>query len=146
MCLAQRFWSCVRGSYPGCHKGSATDRHRSAVTVSLARSLKAALEGFNAVRASMEQQERATLGRRVQVLTGQELSDAELERMMRTGQGEEVLRQAVEQQGTVSAQALRDAVAEIEERRAAVSDITRSLQVRRRMPLLLGWARTPVPV
>jgi len=51
-------------------------------------SLNAVLEGFHALRASMEQQERATLGRCVQVLTGQELGEEELESMMRAGRGE----------------------------------------------------------
>ena len=106
------------------------DRHRSAVTQSLWRKLKGATADLAALGAAMAATHRAEVERQVQIVTGEKLSAAELDRIMEAGGSEEVLKAAVEGQGSASSggtAALREAVLEISVRHDAVKEVTKSL-------------------
>ena len=115
---------------PGCGPGSATDRHRTTVTHSLGRRLRDVMLEFSELRTAMDATHRAEVERQVQIVTGEKLSAAELDRIMEAGGSEEVLKAAVEGQGSASSggtAALREAVLEISVRHDAVKEVTKSL-------------------
>eukprot|EP00475_Leptophrys_vorax_P020605 TRINITY_DN28223_c0_g3_i1.p2 TRINITY_DN28223_c0_g3~~TRINITY_DN28223_c0_g3_i1.p2 ORF type:complete len:244 (-),score=15.77 TRINITY_DN28223_c0_g3_i1:609-1295(-) len=115
--------------YPRCGAGSATDRHRTTVTATLGKKLKDMMGEFMELRTRMGDDHRTTVERRVFIVTGEKVSDADVDRILETGQSEAILQAAVSAQGQgQSAAAVRDAVLEIEERHSAVMDITRQLQ------------------
>lgn len=113
--------------YPRCGQGSATDRHRTTVTASLGKKLKDLMGEFMDLRARMGEDHRATVERRVYIVTGQKISEGDVDRIIETGQSEGILQAAISAQGREQA-AVTDAVLEIQERHNAVREITQQLQ------------------
>ena len=97
------------------------DRHRSAVTQSLWRKLKGATADLAALGAAMAATHRAEVERQVQIVTGEKLSAAELDRIMEAGGSEEVLKAAVAGQGRGGAAGL---LADLSERQDAMHKLT----------------------
>lgn len=105
---------------------SAMERHRDAVIRSLGTKLKGIVLQFHAVREQVEQQQRETLKHRVKIVANVDMDEKQVDEILRTGRGEEVLRRAVEGQG-VNGVALQDIVGEVNEQRGQVANLTRDL-------------------
>ncbi|CAI5535890.1 unnamed protein product [Closterium sp. Naga37s-1] len=112
--------------YPRCGAGSATDRHRTSVTMTLGKKLKDLMGEFMDLRNRMAEDHRSTVERRVYIVTGEQLPSEDVDRIIETGQSENFLQAAVSAQGQTAA--MKDVVAEIQERHNAVQDITQQLQ------------------
>ncbi|GJP49437.1 hypothetical protein CLOM_g8644 [Closterium sp. NIES-68] len=112
--------------YPRCGAGSATDRHRTSVTMTLGKKLKDLMGEFMDLRNRMAEDHRSTVERRVYIVTGEKLPDEDVDRIIETGQSENFIQAAISAQGQSAA--MEDVVAEIQERHNAVMDITQQLQ------------------
>ncbi|PKI77376.1 hypothetical protein CRG98_002321 [Punica granatum] len=104
---------------PGCGKGTAVDRSRTATTIALKKKFKDKMAEFQVLRENIQQENREVVERRV--YTGAHLT---IDRLIETGDSEQIFQKAIQEQGRGQ---IMDTVAEIQERHDAVRDLERKL-------------------
>ncbi|XP_028784897.1 syntaxin-121-like [Neltuma alba] len=111
-------------SLPGCGPGSSSDRTRTSVVNGLRKKLKDSMESFNNLRQQISTEYRDTVRRRYYTVTGENPDDKTVDLLVSTGESENFLQKAIQQQGRAS---VLDTIHEIQERHDAVKEIERNL-------------------
>ncbi|XP_069153883.1 syntaxin-132-like isoform X2 [Solanum lycopersicum] len=111
-------------SKPGCGKGSAVDRSRTATTVSLKKKLKDKMSEFQTLRENIHNEYREVVERRVYTVTGNRADEETIDRLIETGDSEQIFQKAIREQGRGQ---IMDTLAEIQERHDAVRELERKL-------------------
>ncbi|XP_016450554.1 syntaxin-132 [Nicotiana tabacum] len=111
-------------SKPGCGKGSALDRSRTATTVSLKKKFKDKMSEFQTLRENIHQEYREVVERRVYTVTGNRADEETIDRLIETGDSEQIFQKAIREQGRGQ---IMDTLAEIQERHDAVRELERKL-------------------
>ncbi|KAK2969167.1 hypothetical protein RJ640_009926 [Escallonia rubra] len=109
---------------PGCGKGTAVDRSRTATTVALRKKFKDKMSEFQTLRESIHQEHRQLVERRVFTVTGTRVDEETIDRMIETGDSEQIFQKAIREQGQGQ---IMDTLAEIQERHDAVREVERKL-------------------
>ncbi|KAK7380628.1 hypothetical protein VNO78_33143 [Psophocarpus tetragonolobus] len=109
---------------PGCGKGSGVDRSRTATTISLKKKLKDKMAEFQILREVIHQEYREVVERRVFTVTGKVADEETIDRLIETGDSEQIFQKAIQEQGRGQ---IMDTLAEIQERHEAVRDVERKL-------------------
>ncbi|CAI9783366.1 unnamed protein product [Fraxinus pennsylvanica] len=109
---------------PGCGKGSGVDRSRTATTVALRKKFKDKMSEFQALRENIHQEYREVVERRVFTVTGSRADEETIDRLIETGDSEQIFQKAISEQGRGQ---IMDTLAEIQERHDAVQDLERKL-------------------
>ncbi|KAK9078107.1 hypothetical protein SSX86_002164 [Deinandra increscens subsp. villosa] len=108
----------------GCGPGSSTDRTRTSVVGGLGKKLKSMMDDFQALRTHMNEEYKETVGRRYFTLTGENANEELIENLISSGEGEDFLQKAIQDQGRGQ---IMDTISEIQERHDAVKDIEKNL-------------------
>ncbi|KAL2503165.1 putative syntaxin [Forsythia ovata] len=109
---------------PGCGKGSGVDRSRTATTVALKKKFKDKMSEFQTLRENIHQEYREVVERRVFTVTGTRADEDTIDRLIETGDSEQIFQKAISEQGRGQ---IMDTLAEIQERHDAVQDLERKL-------------------
>lgn len=109
---------------PGCGKGSGVDRSRTATTLSLKKKLKDKMTEFQILREKVHQEYREVVERRVFTVTGTRADEETIEKLIETGDSEQIFQKAIQEQGRGQ---VMDTLAEIQERHSAVRELERKL-------------------
>ncbi|GAB4857210.1 hypothetical protein Ancab_015118 [Ancistrocladus abbreviatus] len=109
---------------PGCGKGTAVDRSRTATTVALKKKLKDKMAEFQTLRENIHQEYREVVERRVYTVTGTRADEETIDRLIETGDSEQIFQKAIQEQGRGQ---IMDTLAEIQERHDAVREVERKL-------------------
>lgn len=109
---------------PGCGKGTGVDRSRTATTLSLKKKLKDKMGEFQILRENIHQEYREVVERRVYTVTGERADEETIDRLIETGNSEQIFQKAVQEQGRGQ---VIDTLAEIQERHDAVRDLEKKL-------------------
>ncbi|BBN13007.1 syntaxin 1B/2/3 [Marchantia polymorpha subsp. ruderalis] len=108
----------------GCEEGTPTDRTRSSITNSLTKKLKDLMESFGTLRSKIMVEYRETIERRYYTVTGQKPDEETLEQIIDTGESENFLQKAIQEQGRGQ---IIETIKEIQERHDGVKEIEKSL-------------------
>ncbi|KAJ0521493.1 putative target SNARE coiled-coil domain, syntaxin domain, syntaxin/epimorphin [Helianthus annuus] len=109
---------------PGCGPGSSTDRTRTSVVSGLGKKLKTMMDDFQALRTRMNEEYKETVGRRYFTLTGENANEELIENLISSGEGEDFLQKAIQDQGRGQ---IMDTISEIQERHDGIKDIEKNL-------------------
>ncbi|XP_030515442.2 syntaxin-132-like [Rhodamnia argentea] len=109
---------------PGCGKGTGVDRSRTQTTVALKKKFKDKMAEFQVLRENIHQENREVVERRVFTVTGTRADEETIDRLIETGDSEQIFQKAIQEQGRGQ---IMDTVAEIQERHDAVRDLERKL-------------------
>uniref|UniRef100_A0A0D6R0A8 t-SNARE coiled-coil homology domain-containing protein n=1 Tax=Araucaria cunninghamii TaxID=56994 RepID=A0A0D6R0A8_ARACU len=109
---------------PGCEEGSSTDRTRMATTNGVRISLRNLMGEFQRLRQAIMVEYKETVERRYYTVTGQKADEETIERIIETGESENMLQKAIQEQGRGQ---VIEVIKEIQERHDAVKDIERNL-------------------
>ncbi|XP_008808593.2 syntaxin-132-like [Phoenix dactylifera] len=109
---------------PGCGKGSSVDRSRSATTVALKKKLKERMSEFQTLRETIQQEYREVVERRVFTVTGNRPDEETIDRLIETGDSEQIFQKAIHEHGRGQ---VMDTLAEIQERHDTVRELERKL-------------------
>ncbi|KAI4381615.1 hypothetical protein MLD38_007674 [Melastoma candidum] len=109
---------------PGCGKGTGVDRSRTATTSSLKKKFKDKMGEFQVLRENIHQENREVVERRVFTVTGTRADEETIDRLIETGDSEQIFQKAIQEQGRGQ---IMDTVAEIQERHDAVRELERKL-------------------
>ncbi|XP_044483842.1 syntaxin-132-like [Mangifera indica] len=109
---------------PGCGKGSGVDRSRTATTMALKKKLKDKMAEFQVLRETIHQEYREVVERRVYTVTGATADEETIDKLIETGDSEQIFQKAIQEQGRGQ---IIDTLAEIQERHDAVRDLERKL-------------------
>lgn len=104
----------------GCEQGSAIDRQRIGLTNNQRRKLKELMDEFQALRATMMDEYKQTIGRRYYTVTGKHADEDTIDNMIRTGESETFLQQAIRQTGRAE---LMETIREVQERHDGAKSI-----------------------
>ncbi|KAK9170203.1 hypothetical protein Syun_002343 [Stephania yunnanensis] len=108
----------------GCGKGSGVDRTRTGRTVALKKKLKDKMNEFQTLRQNIHQEYREVVERRVFTVTGRRADEDTIDRLIETGDSEQIFQKAIQEQGRGQ---IMDTLAEIQERHDAVRDLEKKL-------------------
>ncbi|KAM0992624.1 hypothetical protein ACFX13_008482 [Malus domestica] len=108
----------------GCGKGTGVDRSRTATTLALKKKLRDKMTEFQTLRDTIHQEYRDVVERRVFTVTGARADEETIERLIETGDSEQIFQKAIQEQGRGQ---IMDTLAEIQERHDAVRDLERKL-------------------
>ncbi|KAL9230818.1 hypothetical protein vseg_006118 [Gypsophila vaccaria] len=109
---------------PGRGKGTAIERTRTTQTVQLKKKLRDRMAEFQKLRENVQQEYREVIERRVYTVTGQRADEETIDRLIETGNSEQIFQKAIQEQGRGQ---VMDTLAEIQERHDAVRDVERKL-------------------
>ncbi|KAJ8442287.1 hypothetical protein Cgig2_011210 [Carnegiea gigantea] len=109
---------------PGCGPGSSADRTRTSVVSGLGKKLKTMMDDFQALRARMQEEYKETVQRRYFTITGEKADEATIENLIASGESENFLQKAIQEQGKGQ---ILDTISEIQERHDAVKEIEKNL-------------------
>ncbi|XP_044497975.1 syntaxin-132-like [Mangifera indica] len=109
---------------PGCGKGTGVDRSRTATTLALKKKLKDKMAEFQVLRETIHQEYREVVERRVYTVTGATADEETIDKLIETGDSEQIFQKAIQEQGRGQ---IVDTLAEIQERHDAVRDMERKL-------------------
>ncbi|KAL5730906.1 hypothetical protein ACHQM5_003690 [Ranunculus cassubicifolius] len=109
---------------PGCGKGTGIDRSRVSMTNNLKKKLKDRMTDFQNLRKNIQEEYREVVERRVFTVTGNRPDDETIDKLIETGNSEQIFQKAIMEHGR--AQVL-DTVEEIQERHEAVKEIEKKL-------------------
>lgn len=109
---------------PGCGKGTGVDRSRTATTVALKKKFKDKMAEFQTLREAIHREYREVVERRVYTVTGTRADEETIDRLIETGDSEQIFQKAIQEQGRGQ---IVDTVAEIHERHDAVKELERKL-------------------
>ncbi|KAK3007001.1 hypothetical protein RJ639_017362 [Escallonia herrerae] len=108
----------------GCGPGSSADRTRTSVVSGLGKKLKTMMDDFQGFRAKMTAEYKETVERRYFTITGEKANDELIENLISSGEGENFLQKAIQEQGRGQ---IMDTISEIQERHDAVKEIEKNL-------------------
>ncbi|PNW74183.1 hypothetical protein CHLRE_13g588550v5 [Chlamydomonas reinhardtii] len=108
----------------GQQAGSASERTRTTITAGLKKKLKDHMQEFSELRTRIQSEYREVVERRVYTVTGTHATDEEIDKMIETGDSENIFQKAILEQGRGR---VLDTLAEIQERHRAVKDLEQSL-------------------
>lgn len=108
----------------GQEQGSATERTRTTITAGLKKKLKDLMGEFSNLRNRIQEEYREVVERRLRTITGEKVSEEEVDRVIETGEAENLFQKALMEQGRGR---VLDVLAEIQERNKAVKDLEQSL-------------------
>lgn len=108
----------------GCGEGSASERTRTSITAGLKKKLKEQMGEFTNLRARIQDEYREVVERRVFTVTGQKVPEEEIEKLIESGEAENIFQKAMLEQGRGR---VLETLAEIQERHRAVKDLEQSL-------------------
>lgn len=109
---------------PGCEKGTSVDRSRMTMTTTLKKKLKDRMSDFQTLRQMIQEEYREVVERRVFTVTGSKADEETIDRLIETGDSEQIFQKAIQEQGRGR---IMDTLAEIQERHDAVRDIEKKL-------------------
>ncbi|KAK4777457.1 hypothetical protein SAY87_017644 [Trapa incisa] len=109
---------------PGCGKGTAADRSRTGTTAALKKKFKDRMAEFQVLREKINLEYREVVERRVFTVTGTRADEETIDRLIETGDSEQIFEKAIQEQGRGQ---IMDTVAEIQERHDAVRELERKL-------------------
>ncbi|GAB2298834.1 hypothetical protein Dimus_032911 [Dionaea muscipula] len=109
---------------PGCGPGSSCDRTRTSVVSGLGKKLKDLMDDFQSLRAKMQAEYKETIERRYFTITGEKADEATIENLIESGESENFLQKAIQEQGRGQ---ILDTISEIQERHDAVKEIEKNL-------------------
>ncbi|KAJ4721271.1 putative Syntaxin [Melia azedarach] len=109
---------------PGCGKGTGVDRSRTATTLALKKKFKDKMAEFQVLRETIHQEYREVVERRVFTVTGTRADEETIDKLIETGDSEQIFQKAIQEQGRGQ---IMDTLAEIQERHDAVRDLERKL-------------------
>ncbi|XP_042509463.1 syntaxin-124-like [Macadamia integrifolia] len=109
---------------PGCGPGSSADRTRTSVVAGLGKKLKQMMDDFQGLRAKMNSEYKETVERRYFTITGQKADEDTIENLISSGESENFLQKAIQEQGRGQ---ILDTISEIQERHDAVKEIEKNL-------------------
>lgn len=109
---------------PGCGPGSSADRTRTSVISGLGKKLKDLMDDFQALRAKVTNEYKETVERRYFTITGEKADEQTIENLISTGESENFLQKAIQDQGRGQ---ILDTISEIQERHDAVKEIEKNL-------------------
>ncbi|XP_076916868.1 syntaxin-121-like [Bidens hawaiensis] len=112
-------------SLPNCGPGSSTDRTRTSVVNGLRKQLQGSMKSFNELRQKMAAEHRETVQRRYYTVTGEHPDEATVDKLISTGESENFLQKAIQEQGRGQ---VMETLLEIQERHDAVTVIERNLK------------------
>ncbi|XP_057506047.1 syntaxin-121-like [Actinidia eriantha] len=112
-------------SLPGCGPGSSADRTRSSVVNGLRKKLQESMNAFNNLRGTIAAEYKETVNRRYYTVTGENADEATIDRLISTGESENFLQKAIQEQGRGK---VLDTIMEIQERHQGVKEIERNLK------------------
>ncbi|XP_047318871.1 syntaxin-121-like [Impatiens glandulifera] len=112
-------------SQPGCGPGSSSDRTRSSVVNGLRKKLQDSMNSFNGLRQQIAEEYRETVQRRYYTVTGENADEATVEKLIATGESENFLQKAIQEQGRGR---ILDTIAEIQERHEGTKELERNLK------------------
>ena len=105
-------------------EGTSDQRTRQAMTLSLQLKLRDTLEEFNKLRDTIHAEYKEVVSRRYRTVNNEVPDEAEVERLIRTGESEAMFKQAILEKGRGETLAT---VMEIQERHEAIKELERSL-------------------
>ncbi|KAK4272330.1 hypothetical protein QN277_020901 [Acacia crassicarpa] len=108
----------------GCGEGTGIDRSRIATTIALKKKLKDKMDEFQRMREIIHQEYREVLERRVYTVTGTRADEETIDRLIETGDGEQIFQNAIKEQGRGQ---VLDTLAEIHERHEAARDVEKKI-------------------
>ncbi|KAL9660232.1 hypothetical protein QQ045_025045 [Rhodiola kirilowii] len=109
---------------PGCGSGSSADRTRTSVVSGLGKKLKDMMDDFQSLRAKISAEYKETVERRYFTVTGQKADEEMIENLIASGESENFLQKAIQEQGRGQ---ILDTISEIQERHDAVKEIEKNL-------------------
>eukprot|EP00262_Sarcandra_glabra_P008206 TRINITY_DN2152_c0_g1_i1.p1 TRINITY_DN2152_c0_g1~~TRINITY_DN2152_c0_g1_i1.p1 ORF type:complete len:305 (+),score=65.95 TRINITY_DN2152_c0_g1_i1:171-1085(+) len=109
---------------PGSGKGTSVDRSRTATTASLKKKLKEKMFEFQTLRECIQQEYREVVERRVFTVTGTKADEETIDRLIETGDSEQIFQKVIQEQGRGQ---VLDTLSEIQERHDAVKEIEKKL-------------------
>ncbi|XP_027352917.1 syntaxin-121-like [Abrus precatorius] len=110
---------------PGCGAGSSSDRTRTNVVNGLKKNLKDYMDSFSELRHQINSEYRETVQRRYFTVTGENPDDETVDLLISTGESENFLRKAIQEQGRGR---IEDTINEIKERHSAVKELEKNLK------------------
>ncbi|KAL0928059.1 hypothetical protein M5K25_002295 [Dendrobium thyrsiflorum] len=109
---------------PGCGKGTAVDRSRTAMTVSLKKKLRDKVNDFQNLRQSIQEEYREIVQRRFFTVTGTTPTEEMIDKLIENGDSERIFKKAIQDIGRGQ---VIDTLEEIQERHDAVKEIEQKL-------------------
>lgn len=109
---------------PGCGKGSAVDRSRTSTTIAIKKKLKEKMSAFQSLRETIHEEYREVVERRVFTVTGNRADEETIDKLIETGNSEQIFQRAIQEQGRGQ---IMDTLAEIQERHDTVRELERKL-------------------
>ncbi|KAH1105800.1 hypothetical protein J1N35_009568 [Gossypium stocksii] len=109
---------------PGCGKGTGVDRSRTSTTLAVKKKLRDKMAEFQTLRETIHQEYRDVVERRVFTVTGTRPDEETIEKLIDTGDSEQIFQKAIQEQGRGR---IMDTVSEIHERHEAVRDLEKKL-------------------
>ncbi|GMJ04552.1 syntaxin of plants 131 [Hibiscus trionum] len=109
---------------PGCEKGTSIDRSRTNVTNAVATRFKDLMMEFQTLRQTIQDEYREIIERRLITVTGTRPDEQTIDRLIETGNSEQIFQKAIQQQGRGQ---IITTVEEIQERHDAVIEIEKKL-------------------
>ncbi|XP_076952895.1 syntaxin-132-like [Bidens hawaiensis] len=109
---------------PGCGQGTGVDRSRTAATLALKKKFKDKVTEFQTLRETIHEGHRAVVERRVFTVTGTKADEETIDRLIETGDSEQIFQKAIREHGRGQ---VVDTLAEIHERQDAVIEVERRL-------------------
>ncbi|KAH0434763.1 hypothetical protein IEQ34_026758 [Dendrobium chrysotoxum] len=109
---------------PGCGKGTAVDRSRTATTVSLKKKLRDKVNDFQNLRQSIQEEYREIVQRRFFTVTGTTPTEEMIDELIENGDSERIFKKAIQDIGRGQ---VIDTLEEIQERHDAVKEIEQKL-------------------
>ncbi|XP_020599730.1 syntaxin-132-like [Phalaenopsis equestris] len=109
---------------PGCEKGTAVDRSRLSMTVTLKKKLKDSVNDFQILRQTIQDEYRDVIERRVFTVTGTKPNEEMIDQLIETGDSEQIFQKAINEMGRGQ---VVDTLEEIQERHDVVMEIEKKL-------------------
>lgn len=109
---------------PGFGKGSGVDRSRTTTTVALTKRLRERISEFQTLREAIQKEYREVVERRVFTVTGERADEETVDRLIETGDSEQIFQRAIQEQGRGR---VLDTLQEIQERHDTVKEIEKKL-------------------
>ncbi|KAK3136689.1 hypothetical protein QOZ80_5BG0441030 [Eleusine coracana subsp. coracana] len=108
----------------GFGKGSGVDRSRTTTTFALTKRLRERILEFQTLREEIQKEYRDVVERRVFTVTGEHADEETIDRLVETGDGEQIFQRAIQEQGRGR---VLDTLQEIQERHDIVKEIEKKL-------------------
>uniref|UniRef100_A0A453K1N1 Syntaxin N-terminal domain-containing protein n=1 Tax=Aegilops tauschii subsp. strangulata TaxID=200361 RepID=A0A453K1N1_AEGTS len=84
---------------PVFHKGSSVDRSRTSVTITLTMRLRERISEFQTLREAIQTEYREVVERRVFTVTGERADEETIDKLIETGDSEQIFQRAIQEQG-----------------------------------------------